>query len=78
MIFEYTPRRAARSPVTDAATFKVARLRQAPSRGETALDMSHLIDLSYNYHSPRELRWHLADRLGLAPMAVALRESARA
>lgn len=75
MIFEYTRRRSALSPVTDAATFKVGRLRQTPTRGETAVDVSHMIDLSYNYHSPRELRWHLADRLGLAPMAVALRES---
>lgn len=78
MIFEYTRRRSARSPVTDAATFRVARLSQASLAGHDAVDLSHLIDRSYNYHSPRELRWHLADRLGLAPMSVALRESAAA
>jgi hypothetical protein len=37
--------------------------------------MSHLIDRSYNYHSPRELHWHLADRLGLAPGALSLTET---
>lgn len=78
MMFEYTRRRGAVSPVTNAATFKVARLRQSADRGENAVDLSHMIDRSYNYHSPRELRWHLADRLGLAPMAIALRESAHA
>ena len=81
MLFEYTRRRGVRSPVTDAATFKVARLRKAPlglcadSKAQT-VDMTDLIDSSYNYHSPRELRWHLAERFGLAPSAVALRESA--
>lgn len=74
MLFEYTRRPGARSPVTDAVTFKVDRLRQAPARGTPAVDLSRLIDLSYDYHSPRELRWHLADRLGLAPETVTLRE----
>lgn len=44
--------------------------------GSHGVDLSHLIDSSYDYHSARELRWHLADRLGLAPATVALRESA--
>ncbi|WP_336485630.1 AsnC family transcriptional regulator [Methylobacterium nigriterrae] len=78
MLFEYTRRRGARSPVTDAATFKVDRLNQAATRGKPTVDLSHLIDLSYNYHSPRELRWHLADRLGIKPGAVDLREAGRA
>jgi hypothetical protein len=39
-------------------------------------DLSHLIDPSYEYHSPRELRWHLADRLGITPGAVRLKEAA--
>ena len=72
MQFEFTRRRSVRSPVTDAPTFKVGRLADA---GKTGRDMSHLIDRSYNYHSPRELHWHLADRLGLAPNAVSLRET---
>ncbi|KAB1075217.1 AsnC family transcriptional regulator [Methylobacterium planeticum] len=78
MLFEYTPRRSARSPVTDAATFRVDRLKQASTSGKPTVDLSHLIDQSYHYHSPRELRWHLADRLGLKPHAVALREAGRA
>lgn len=76
MLFEYTRRRGVRSPVTDAATFKVGRLQQAASRGAKTVDLSHLIDTSYNYHSPRELRWHLAERFGVAPTVVDLRENA--
>lgn len=76
MLFEYTRRRGVRSPVTDAPTFKVGRLARAKTADEQAADLSHLIDRSYNYHSPRELHWHLADRLGLAPAAVRLRENA--
>ncbi len=76
MVFEYTRRRGARSPITDAATFKVGRLKQTTSREAQAIDLSHLIDTSYNYHSPRELRWHLAERLGVTPDAVSLREHA--
>ncbi|GBU17711.1 MULTISPECIES: AsnC family transcriptional regulator [Methylobacterium] len=79
MQFEFTRRHSARSPVTDAATFRVGRLRQAAARGGShAVDVSDMIDRSYNYHSPRELRWHLADRLGLAPADIALSEAARA
>jgi len=82
MLFEYTRRRGARSPITDAATFKVGRLKQTlaqdakTQRDTETVDLSHLIDTSYNYHSPRELRWHLAERFGMAPDAVALREHA--
>lgn len=75
MLFQYTRRHGARSPVTDAATFKVARLKQFSTRGIPTVDLSHLIDKSYNYHSPRELRWHLAERFGVAPNAVALQEA---
>lgn len=76
MLFEYTRRRGADSPVTNAATFRVGQLSRVAKSGTRADDLSHLIDASYDYHSPRELRWHLADRFGLAPTAVALRESA--
>lgn len=75
MLFEYTRRRGVRSPVTDAATFKVTRLKQAVSQADEPVDLSHLIDRSYNYHSPRELRWHIAERFGVSPATVALREA---
>lgn len=83
MMFEYTRRRGVRSPVTDAATFKVACLKKAhlnnlDSKIDQTVDLTDMIDQSYNYHSLRELRWHLAERFGLAPSAVALRESATA
>ncbi|MER2269325.1 AsnC family transcriptional regulator [Methylobacterium oxalidis] len=75
MQFEFTRRRSARSPVTDVATFRVARLNQASIAGRPGTDCSHVIDRSYNYHSPRELRWHLAERFGLPPADVSLREA---
>jgi hypothetical protein len=78
MMFEYTRRRGVHSPVTDAPTFRVGKLARAKTTDQTGADISHLIDRSYNYHSPRELHWHLAERLGLAPGAVMLRESAAA
>ena len=74
MLFEYTRRRGVRSPVTDAVTFKVGHLKQTMAHEAKTVDLSHLIDTSYNYHSPRELRWHLAERFGMAPEAIALRE----
>lgn len=75
MQFEFRRHVGAISPVTNAATFRVDRLVEMPTRKPSA-DFSHLIDPSYEYHSPRELRWHLADRLGLAPAAVRLKEAA--
>lgn len=78
MQYEFTRRSGVRSPVTDAPTFKVGRLKAASTSDRPTVDMSHLIDRSYNYHSPRELRWHLAERLGLAPTALSLRETAAA
>ena len=78
MLFEFTRRRGVRSPVTDAPTFRVGTLARAKTAHQTGIDVSDLIDRSYNYHSPRELHWHLADRLGLTPAAVKLREAAAA
>ncbi len=74
MQFEYTRRSGALSPVTGAATFRVKRLTGISERKGS--DLSHLIDPSYEYQSPRELRWHLADRFGLAPAKVSVREHA--
>ncbi|WP_232630855.1 AsnC family transcriptional regulator [Methylobacterium sp. Leaf118] len=75
MHFEFRRHVSAISPVTDSVTFRVDRLFETAAQN-TSADLSHLIDPSYEYHSPRELRWHLADRLGLAPKAVRLREAA--
>ncbi|WP_298954967.1 hypothetical protein [uncultured Methylobacterium sp.] len=44
----------------EPATFRVRRLWQQIDAKR--LDVSHLIDRTYGYHSERELRWHLADR----------------
>ncbi|MGU3538547.1 AsnC family transcriptional regulator [Methylobacterium sp. A54F] len=78
MQFEYTRRRSAHSPVTDAATFRVSGLKRATTAAQATVDLTHMIDKSYRYHSPRELRWHLAERFGLSPAAVNLREAAHA
>ena len=75
-MFEFTRRPGAASVLTEAPTFQVSSLaRRAATQGE-AIDLSNLIDTSYAYHSPRELRWHLAERFGLSVGAIELREHA--
>jgi len=44
----------------EPATFQVEQIWQQVD--DESLNVSHLIDRSYRYHSVRELRWHLADR----------------
>jgi hypothetical protein len=73
MMFEFT-RRAGTPVPLDAATFRVAQISRRQG-AQAATDVSHLIDSTYDYRSPRELRWHLAERFGLAPQAVSLREA---
>jgi hypothetical protein len=75
MTIEFRRHESAISPVTNTATFRVGSLVDTQARNAQA-DLSHLIDASYEYHSPRELRWHLADRLGITPAAVRLKEAA--
>ncbi|CAO4175328.1 AsnC family transcriptional regulator [Methylorubrum populi] len=75
MTFEFRRHASAISPVTNTATFQVNSLIDTDARSVRA-DLSHLIDPSYEYHSPRELRWHLAERLGMTPAAVRLKEAA--
>ena len=75
MMFEFRRHVGAISPVTNAATFRVDSVIDTQARNARA-DLSHLIDPSYEYHSPRELRWHLADRLGITPATVRLKEAA--
>ena len=61
MTFTFTSRPSRRNPVTDAATFRVARLWTDEVGGKRR-EVSHLVDRSYPYQSLRELRWHLAER----------------
>ncbi len=74
MLFEFTRRDGAPSVFNDGSTFHVDQISRF-GEGKNPIDVSHLIDKSYGYHSSRELRWHLAERFGLTPNAVALRES---
>ncbi|CAH1661894.1 conserved hypothetical protein [Hyphomicrobiales bacterium] len=68
MNFIFAPRRVASRRVGDSFTVDKLWSDLAGRRQ----DLSHLIDRSYRYRSPRELRWHLADRFGLAPDQCAL------
>ena len=74
MLFEFTRRSGAPTVFNDGVTFHVDQISRFGA-GEGPIDVSHLIDRSYGYHSSRELRWHLAERFGVAPNAVALREA---
>ncbi|MEW5420558.1 hypothetical protein [Amorphus sp. 3PC139-8] len=48
---------------TDGPTFRLDRIWRRNTNGE--VEMSHLLDRSYDYQSMRELRWHLAERFGV-------------
>ncbi len=38
--------------------------------GATNREVSHLLDRTFPYGSPRQLQWHLADRFGLSVRTV--------
>ena len=67
MNFCYTSKSAGRDP---RAPFTLDRVWKR--EGEEEREISHLLDRSYQYQSPRELRWHLADRFGFAAPSVAV------
>jgi hypothetical protein len=58
--------------------FRVGRLTEIRGkdvdnvRHSDVNDVTHLVDRTYDYASPRELRWHLAERFELSPEAVTL------
>jgi hypothetical protein len=68
--FTFTPNAESRSDTTETKTFQVQQIwrQQAQER----LDVSHLIDRTYRYHSVRELRWHLADRFASPVRSLSL------
>jgi hypothetical protein len=70
MSFRFTPSPARHSRRLEGATFEVRRLWRKDDGRDT--DISHLVDRTYAYRSLRELRWHLAERFGLAPAALEL------
>ena len=71
MQFDYTPRPIRRTAADEAVqTFRIDRLWARQEDGRR--DVSHLVDRSYGYHSPRELQWHLAERFGLPVRSVRL------
>ena len=72
MNFAFT-RRSISGRSTSPARFRVERLTHGKTG--TEVDVSHLIDRTYDYHSARELHWHLADRFGLAVQDVTLQSA---
>ncbi len=69
MNFAFTRSSTSGTP-SDLDRFRVERLTHGQSGRE--VDVSHLIDRTYDYHSARELHWHLADRFGVAVRDVTL------
>lgn len=69
MDFLFSPARVRET--RDGTRFRIGRLK-AVTPGALD-DMTHLVDRTYDYASPRELRWHLADRFGLPVSSVTLR-----
>lgn len=64
--FYLTPKRVRETP--EGARFRIGRIKA--DDGAKARDITHLLDRTYDYASPRELRWHLASRFGLPVDAV--------
>lgn len=55
---------------TEGPRFRIGMLETRDGAGRR--DVTHLFDRTYDYSSPRELRWHLASRFGLRPDDVKL------
>jgi hypothetical protein len=60
--YAYTPVRVRET--RSGPRFRVGRLVETTNAN---VDISHLIDRTYDYASTRELRWHLAERFGTSP-----------
>ena len=69
MHFIYMPRRVASRHADGGFTVHKLWTQNAEQR----TDLSDLVDRSYPYGSPRELRWHLAERFGLQPKDCVLK-----
>ena len=70
MHFIYSPKRRF-GAIAGAQTFQVDQLVR--DKSGAAQDVSHLIDRTYRYRSPKELLWHLAERFDLPVHGVTLR-----
>lgn len=66
--FSFSPARVRET--RDGTRFRIGRLTAIRSGDEN--DVTHLVDRTYDYASPRELRWHLAERFNLPPHVVTL------
>ena len=70
MNFRFTPKHGRQDPGKEDITFTIDRLWAEHPDG--AIEITHLLDRTYGYHSARELQWHLADRFALPKHDVRL------
>ena len=70
MNFRFTPKLGRQDPGEEEITFTIDRLWAEDADG--AIEITHLLDKTYGYHSTRELQWHLADRFALPKRDVHL------
>lgn len=68
--FTFVCDRDRQASVLDHPTFQVRQIWKVLD--ENRIDVSHLIDRTYDYHSERELRWHLAERFASPVRSVGL------
>ncbi len=69
MDFTFSPARVRET--REGLRFRINRLTAIRPGDEN--DVTHLFDRTYDYASPRELRWHLAERFKLPVDRVTLR-----
>ncbi|ACL55870.1 hypothetical protein [Methylobacterium nodulans] len=70
MNFTFIPDSNRQPAAIEPATFQVRQIWQQLDNDR--VDVSHLIDRTYGYHSVRELRWHLADRFSSPVRSLSL------
>ncbi|WP_407518628.1 hypothetical protein [Methylobacterium oryzisoli] len=70
MNFDFISNTDSKASISDIPTFQVQQIWQ--QLDDERVDVSHLIDRTYGYHSERELRWHLADRFSRPVRSLSL------
>ncbi len=68
--FDFISNTDSKASISDIPTFQVQQIWQ--QLDDERVDVSHLIDRTYGYHSERELRWHLADRFSRPVRSLSL------
>jgi hypothetical protein len=69
--FVFQPCQPRRLEAAEPTSFRIDRLWSRD--GDWSIELSHLMDRTYDYASTREPRWHLAARFAHPPAALTLR-----